>query len=198
MGSASIVDVQDGEVIVLTIDEYISRGQRAAAAIDLGRWLIGDDALAIETSYGGKEVEKYATGINVPKERVQEYRTVCKFYPLSARAEFLESNPTITYTHMREAMRLKELAKAWKFLRECSQQARTVELARIRLTEMLGKPVPPIKDVFDVQSVLQAGSGKVLLAVRECDLLRHTITYHPDATITVTIEWTPAAETRTP
>ena len=183
---------------VIDIEEYISRGQQAAADIDRGRWTIGDDACEIKTQYGKHTLDEYAKSINVAKDRVEDYRGVCKFYSeFSVRTKFREENPMISFSHMRVAKRLKDVQKAYAFLEECSDNGYTVELARIRLTEILGKPVPPVKDVFDVQSVLQAGSGKVLLAVRECDLLRHTMTYHKDATVTVVIEYTPAAETST-
>lgn len=190
--SMSVEDVQSppNEDTGSNIEEYISRGQLAASAIDQGRWIIGDDACVIKTQYGKHTLDEYAKAINVAKDRVEDYRGVCKFYSeISVRTEYLESNPMITFSHMRVAKRLKDVQKAYDFLDECSNNAYTVEKARIELQRKLGKPIPPIRESFEAQAIRQAGNGMVLLAMREADLLRRAITDHPDAAIKVTIEY---------
>lgn len=181
---------------IIDLEEYIGRGLQAAADIDRGKWTIGDDAVDINAKYGrynGHVLADYAKGINLPVDRVAEYHGVCKFFPKSARAEYLESNPAITYTHLRDAKRLKDYGKAMAFLDQCSAEAWSVEKARIELQRTLGKPVPPIRKTFDVQTVRQAGNGLVLLCVREADLVRQMITDHNEAALTLVVSYEPPA-----
>jgi hypothetical protein len=149
------IDQSTGEIIQEdTWDTLCERGRLALEDMDNGRWQIGADACIVRTQYGHDKIADYAREINIEKTRVQEYRTVTKFYGFhekSARADFCDSHPTLTYSHLRAAMRLKELNRATDLLDEAVNETWTVEQTRIKVSEILGKPVPPdplVRDVF--------------------------------------------------
>lgn len=127
-----------------TYEEICEWGRTAAANIDQGRWLIGDLALEVDKRYGKNTVADFAKQINVPVNRVKEYRTTCKFWQNSVRTDILDNNPVITYTHMRKAMRFKDVSIARRFIDECAGNAWTVERAGIEIKARLGEPVPPM------------------------------------------------------
>ena len=179
------------EKTIVSLEEYYERGKLAASAIDQGRWIIGDDAVDIGTSYGGKEVEAYATQIGVAKTRVMEYRTVCRFYERSARTEYLRnSHDLVSYSHMRDAMRLGDVGTAYRFLDTVIQSAMTVEKARLALIETLGKPVPPVRVTFEA---IYSRNGICMTTDADGYALEALMRDHPAATVTVTVSY-PAKE----
>ena len=138
---------------ILPIETLYEMGRTAAQNIDTGRYTIGDLCNLIETHYRGHEVEEFARQINVPFKRVYEYKRVCDFYEPSARAEYLEANPSITYSHLRLAMKFKDYDQAMDFLDDASAGAWTVDQAIREYTERVGKRVPPTRAV-DVDAVI--------------------------------------------
>jgi hypothetical protein len=89
-------------------EELCERGRIAARDLDRGRFVIGDLALRIETQYGRDTVGEFARQVNVQKKRVYEYRDVCSIFDSSARAELFENAPTLTYTHLRISLKIKD------------------------------------------------------------------------------------------
>lgn len=137
-------------------DIWESAVDAALAAADLGdmaRWIIGDLALLVGKRYGTNRIDEFARSIGHRKSTVQEYRRVCAYWQKSTRVDFLDECPTIRWSHMRDAMRLKDLKQSVQFLRECADQNFTVEQAAVDLKKRLGKPVPPRK-ALDVEATL--------------------------------------------
>lgn len=130
-------------------DLLCETGRLAGQQLDEGRWILGDVALTVQKAYGHDRIAEFAKEAKVPVDRVREYRTVCKFYEISARADFLRAYPTLTYSHLRDAMRLGEADSAYAFLKEMAGISASVEEARIRLQELLGKPTPEPKLVLN-------------------------------------------------
>lgn len=119
-------------------------GRIAAQNIDEGRYLIGDLASQIKKQYGRDTVGRFAKDIGIPKARAQEYRQVCEFWPKSQREKIFEDyGGQVKYTHLKQAMRLKDMAL--DFIRECGENSYTCEQASAELTKRLGKPAPPEK-----------------------------------------------------
>jgi hypothetical protein len=127
-------------------EELCERGRLAQQDMDKGRWTIGDDALTVRKRYGFDKLGDYAREINMPTERVQEYRTTCAYYQKSVRTDFLADNPTLTYSHLRAAMRFKDIEESLSFLEKAAMACWTVETARIEVAQALGqtKPTPPL------------------------------------------------------
>lgn len=140
----------------------IGAGLQAHEDMDAGRWRIGDLALLIGKQYGEHRIEDFAKSIKVEVGRVKEYRTVCHFWQKSVRTDILEACPNATYSHLRIAMRLKNLQAAMDFVDECSANDWTAEFARLELNKRLGKPVPP-RRLLDGQAKLVSGELERLI-----------------------------------
>lgn len=121
-------------------DVLCEAGRLAAQQIDEGRWIIGDSALLVEKHYGEDRIADYARECNLPKKRVQEYRTVCAHYEKSVRADYLRDHPNITYSHLRAAMRYEDDITAWEMLDKASLNTWTVDQFQHEIAEELGKP----------------------------------------------------------
>lgn len=134
----------------------VAVGLDAQERLDTGRWLIGDLALLIPKQYGSDRLGEFAKAIRVEVARAREYRTVARFWDRqsSARAEILATYASITYSHMREAMRLGKPEAARDFIEECAAEAWSVEAARLKLRERLGKPAPLCK-LMDAEATIQ-------------------------------------------
>lgn len=126
----------------------------ARDGIDTGKWLIGDVALRVRTVYAEDRLSAFASAINVPVDRVREYRTVCRYWECSARAEFLAC-PTLTYTHLRDAMRFKNREAAAAFLRVAANHAWSVSEARTMMQRAFGKSGRVVRKVFDGEYPVQ-------------------------------------------
>lgn len=132
-------------------DIAVNAGLKVAGEMDTGKWLVGDLACLVDKRYGKDMIGQFAIAINLEKARVKDYRRVCGFWQKDARAAFLEI-PVISYSHMRQAMRLGNLPEASAFLEEVADNAWTVEQAGIELTKRLGKPEPAAK-LMDVTTL---------------------------------------------
>lgn len=149
-----------------TYEEICELGRQAAANIDSGRFLIGDLALQVKKEYGRDTVGKFAKEIGIPKARAQEYRRVCEFWDKSQRTQLFETyQGMVNYTHLRDAMRLKNNLDAYLFIEECGNNGYTVEQAAVELKKRLGKPVPPPKLMDGLGLVLSLRGDIVTLRV---------------------------------
>jgi len=166
---------------MVTIDNWealCDRGRAAALDMDEGRWQLGDLSLEIQTQYGKNRIADFAKEVNVPVGRVREYRTVCRYYESSARAEILEDCPLLSYSHLRIAMRFGNIQQSIGFLNECADGAFTVERTIVELNKLLKKPIPPPKLLdaecelgrVDIQTgmiVIKVGKGANLIELQK-------------------------------
>jgi hypothetical protein len=127
---------QDDEAFAYA--EAVRGGRTCQENLDKARWVIGDLACFVETEYGEHKLADFADDINVALERVEEYRTMCRFWTYSARAEFSEFE-RLSYSHLRVAKAFKSLDMARLFLFECVTNAWTVRDARMEANRRLGK-----------------------------------------------------------
>lgn len=121
-------------------------GREAADSLDEGRYTLGTLAAQIETRYNEHTIADFAIAVGVEKKRVYEYRQVIGFMEqISVDADYRAANPQLRYSHYRCAMRFPSWNVARKFLDECSTEGWTVEQARLKVLDALGKPEPPKK-----------------------------------------------------
>lgn len=139
-------------------ESAISAGIEAGASIDSGKWVIGDIACLVEKQYGEDRIGDFAKSINVERDRVVEWRGVCRFFDRPTRTALRASRPNLSYTHFREAKRLKDKAKAIAFLEEAADNDWNVERARIELRAQTGKPLPPLK-LVDTKATVRRIEG---------------------------------------
>lgn len=180
--------VEDDRLPLTLTDEahsyarLVDEGIIARRAMDTGRWLIGEYARTLVTYYREKTIEEYARDISVSYKRVYEYGAMASFYPLEVRESLSELD--LTYTHYREARRLKDLDKAVEFLKAAALNLWTVDdmrqnlktmsqLERMdlsskysednQLTDLANKPVDPHRPrpIWEDITTLTAKNGRI-------------------------------------
>lgn len=157
---AAVNAVRAGET---SWDALTEAGKLAQRNMDVGRWIIGDLAVMVKTRYREDRLGSFAKEIQVDVARVREYRRVCAFWEMSHRQHFFDDE-RITYSHFREAMRLKDIEHARAFLDACAENEWTVEAARVALNEHLGKP-SPATNVAEFEAVAQRWDGGVFFEI---------------------------------
>jgi len=146
-------------------EELVAKGIDATCSLDSAKWQICDLALEIVRCFGGERsprsaylIDGYARAINAPPDRVREYCTVSRFWGEDDRREMARLRG-ITYTHMRDAMRLGDVNTAKGFLREVYQNAWNVSEAREKLIERLGvRPARKKKGAVSATLMQKAGT----------------------------------------
>lgn len=124
----------------LDIDSYdrlVDLGKAAREQMDTWRWVLGDYTLLIVTHfsrYGERTVEEYAEAIHIDAGRLYEFKEVAEFYPLAKRDELSELK--LSYTHFREAKRLKNLDQAMELLKLAAIDRMTVNELRQTIKRM--------------------------------------------------------------
>lgn len=126
------------DVQIESYEDICSRDRELVADMDTKRWIIGDDASAVETRYGEHTMEDFARDINMNKSTVAGWKRVADFYPKFIRRNLLENYPNLSYSHLKDALRLKSFDEAEKWLREVSDNGWSPDQAAYELTEKLG------------------------------------------------------------
>lgn len=110
------------------------------------QYVLGDLACLVETRYGQDVLGKFASDIGESRRRLEDCRTVCRFFKKSTRVEIFEALPQLSFSHLRlAAQRFTTYEQAEAFLHECAHEGWTVEKASIMLKRRMGKVVPPEK-----------------------------------------------------
>ena len=103
----------------------------ARQALDIGRWLIGDYVRKLITdfsAYAECTVENFADAITLSPNSAYEYASMASFYTLETREQLSELN--LSYSHYREARRLRSLDKAIEFLKTIALNRWTIQQTR--------------------------------------------------------------------
>lgn len=172
----------------------VSAGITWRDQIDTGRWKIGDAALLIDKRYGEDTLTRYANGIGATPRSVKDYRQTCGFWHKPVRESLLQELPKLTYTHFRQAMRLKDLGAAAAFLQECSDADWSAERADVEISKRLKKPVPPCK-LIDAKLLIDAwGKQRVAFALSPDQMLKLLDSYKAGSPVRLVIYDVPTAE----
>lgn len=145
----------------------VNAGMEARNMLDEGKWVVGDIAHTITQRYGARTprgegiIDAFARAINIAPDRVREYRTVAKFWKHTDRDNML-SIAVLTYTHLRDAMRFKDIERAKDFLYLVADNGWTVTQARIEMASLLGS-TPKRKKVMATSATLLEQTGALLL-----------------------------------
>jgi len=149
-----------------TWQQAVSLGNEALTSLDVARFYLGDLTLKVIQTYGGRAprgsdlVGDYAQAVGVDPARLREYYTVSKFWEAAHRSEMLRLR--MSYTHMRDSMRLGDVATAKAFLRECADNKWGVPVAREQIAKRLGI-APTSKKVGKFCATLVQKSGTLHL-----------------------------------
>lgn len=149
-----------------TWQQAVSLGNEALMTLDSARFRFGDLTLKVIKAYGNRAprgsdlVGDFAQAVGVDPDRLREYTTVSKFWEAPHRNEMLRLR--LTYTHMRDAMRLGDVLSAKAFLIECADNKWGVKEARERIKKRLGI-TPSRKKLMSAQATLIQQSGTLHL-----------------------------------
>lgn len=139
--------IQQHDRDVIALEKIYDLGVTARKDADRGRFTIGDLGLLITTHYRGHDIEDFAKHIGVGFKSIYEYMGVCEYYELLARTEFLDAHPNVTYSHLRQAKRMKDIDLSYGVLEQANDEQWTVDQTIRKVTEIIGKPVPPTKRI---------------------------------------------------
>lgn len=128
-----------GQPCEWTYEDICSSCREMVLEMDERRWLLGDSALAIETQYGQHTLADFSRDIGANQSTVRGYKRVSQFYPQAFRGNLFESNPNLTFTYYRDALRLGDFDAAVAWLAEVSSNGYTADEAARKLTERLGR-----------------------------------------------------------
>lgn len=115
----------------------------ARQAMDTGRWLLGEYTRMVldATVYGQHTIDEFADDIGVDSKRAYEYGAMASYYPPATRESLSELK--LTYSHFREAKRLKDLDKSIEFLKTVALNAWTIRQTQEALKEIFDpQPLP--------------------------------------------------------
>lgn len=115
----------------------------ARKAMDTGRWLLGEYTrmLLDTTVYGAHTIEEFADAISIDAKRLYEFGAMATYYTPKTRESLAGLN--LTYSHMREARRLKDLNKSIAFLQKASLNVWTLTQTREAIKAYFSPDAPP-------------------------------------------------------
>lgn len=128
--------------ILIKLDTYeaiCDYAREHSERLDDERWQLGDCANVVMQKWSEKTVEDFARDIGQHKSTVYQYAKVAAFYEPSLRRRLRDDLPNINYSHMRDALRLKDVEAALEWLTFASVQGYSADEASHHLTERLGR-----------------------------------------------------------
>ena len=109
--------------------------------LDARRWIIGDVANTVMERWQERTVSDFARDIGQRKSTVYQWAKVSLFYENSLRCRLLDNYSNLTYSHLRDALRLNDVDAAVAWLEEVSDNGWTVDEASYHLTDKLGRKI---------------------------------------------------------
>jgi len=122
-------------------DLAVNLGVSVADDLDAKRWVLGDIAASLETTYGKGVIEKFAIDTHNGKSTVQEYRTMSQYYP----TEYRDIAPCLRYSHYKKAKVLKDVELSIEILHQAADNLWTVEQLQLAIKAQTETPQKRVK-----------------------------------------------------
>jgi len=119
----------DTQAVTVEYEELCERGRIYQQDLDNGRYAIGELALQVTNTYGKSQLSHFATMINISKSSCYDYRMVSAWLRDNPQCGKFRDEPTLTWSHLKMAARIKDVKEAEKFLNQCADDALTIEQA---------------------------------------------------------------------
>jgi hypothetical protein len=106
-------------------DEAIGLALTCSESDSRSAFMVGDLACLVEKRYGENRIAEFAKTIKKDVSAVRDRRTTCAVFPKAERAEFLEANPNLFYSHFRKVapvVRKLGIEAAYDLLEQASEQ----------------------------------------------------------------------------
>lgn len=160
-------DVIDSPAISPVIDQaaayavLVKDAIDARQAIDIGRWLIGAYVrMLMDISvYGQHTLEDFADDIGIDPKRAYEYASMASYYSLGRREQISHLN--LTYSHLREAKRLKDVDKSLAFLHIVFANVWTIQQTRDALKAMCINGGVYVGPTFDTSPITDMNNNRI-------------------------------------
>lgn len=126
---------------LLSYEELCDHSRAHVTGMDTRRWDVGDDACAMETKYGEATLASMARDVNMNKTTLASWKRVADYYPEILRRRLLDNLENLSYSHYKDAIRLKDIQKSVEWLEKCSEESWSPDQASHKLTaELSGDP----------------------------------------------------------
>lgn len=122
---------------LLSYEELCDHSRQHVNDMDARRWDVGDDACAMETKYGEATLLGMARDVNMNKTTLASWKRVAEYYPEILRRRLLDNLENLSYSHYKDAIRLKDIQKSVAWLEKCSEEGWSPDQASHKLTELL-------------------------------------------------------------
>lgn len=140
-------------------EDLTSAGRELAQASDRNRWALGDLASRVEKRYGDDVFGKFAAEINMRQKTLRDYERVYTFY--GEKPAYADN---LSWSHCREAARLKEISAALWALGKAADRDWTIEKMGRILSRYLGTARKPRK-LLDATAPARVGDGLLTLVL---------------------------------
>lgn len=183
--------IPDIEQVLYLADKMIAAGEdpweflaqaaeREEDDADQHRFNQCDIAAKVVKRYREDSIADFARDAKIPVRRARDYRTVGLAYERTARDEFRASHPSITYTHLRVAARLKSEESAYRLLeraalRTWSSDKTEYVLGRMKRIYGDGK-ITPARKILDIECTVGRVDWELRRALNPATLV-HVIVY---------------------
>lgn len=188
------------EMTIRTFDEICEESRTYVDVSDVAAWKIGDNAVEVLERYSDKTLTDYAMEIRKPKGTIAEYRSMSAYFDETARAEIFKTCPNISRSHMRKVLSIKDHALGRWAVEKCSARGWTVDqfgyiLKRYKSLKGIGNPPRSTVTRVEFEATWDIANG-LDTVIEVGDAIDNLMRIHPDATITVTVEYAarPAAD----
>lgn len=143
------VDVIDSPTLSPTHDQAAAYAAltedaiKARKAMDTGRWILGECTRMLMDAavYGQHSIEDFADDIGIDPKRLYEFAGMATYYTPETRISL--SGLNLTYSHMREAKRLKDVNKSIAFLKEVALNVWTIRQTQDALKALFSPDALP-------------------------------------------------------
>lgn len=118
----------------LSYEALCDHSRAQVTNMDARRWDVGDDACAMATKYGEQNLASMARDINMNKTTLASWKRVAGYYPENLRRRLLDDLENLSYSHFKDALRLKDLDKSVAWLERCSTEGWSPDQSSRNLT----------------------------------------------------------------
>lgn len=145
--------------------QAVAAGDNVAEQGSKGKFTLGYLACLVDKAYGENRIGEFADGVRMPVKRIEEYRTLCRYYQRSVWTDFSSRCPYPLYTHYVIAMQFDDVDNSLAFLERVDAKKWNCAATRIELKKLLGKPVPPMRKTWAVQILGLTADGNLIIGV---------------------------------
>lgn len=145
------------------MEQAVAAGDNVAEQGSKGKFVLGYLACLVDKRYGENRIAEFADGVRMPVKRIEEYRTLCRYYQRSVYTEFSNRCPYPLYSHYVMAMQFDDIENSLAFLEKVDTKKWKCGETKIEIKKLLGKPIPPMRQTWAVQILGMTKDGNLIV-----------------------------------